>query len=51
MIEESYISKDNFRDKTMEYKEGSVVDQNNPFTHSARDTANAFTDAVNTEIR
>lgn len=51
MNEESYLSKDNFVDKTMEYKNTSVRGQNNAFSHSARDTANMFTEAVNTEIR
>lgn len=48
--EESYISKDGFIDKTMEYKQ-SVANEHNPFSHSANDTAQLFADTVNAELR
>ena len=41
--EESYLSKE----RTIEYKQG----EGNPFTQSARNTANMFTEVVNTEVR
>ena len=44
------MSKDGYQDKTIEYKGGTNA-EGNPFTHSARDTQNLFTDVVNTEMR